>query len=94
MQMNSCYHPNGGSPREFLETLKSPDYFVAKWKVYVPDFNINCDEKFIPRKITMARDDSSRTWHTLYKVIIPRELVTDYDVKLPGEVTAWFSIQI
>ncbi|MBZ2167090.1 glycosyltransferase family 2 protein [Methanobacterium sp. VT] len=72
----------GGSPREFLEKLKSPDYFVAKWKVYVPDFDINGDEKFIPSKITMARDDSSRTGHTLYKVIIPKELVIDYGVQL------------
>jgi glycosyltransferase involved in cell wall biosynthesis len=74
--------PNKGDPREFLEKLESPNYYVAKWKVYVPDFNKNEVEKFIPSKITMARDDSSRTWHTLYKVIIPRKLVTDYDVRL------------
>ena len=73
---------NGGSPRKYLETLKSPNYYVAKWKVYVPDFTRNIHEKFIPLKITRARDDSSRNWHTLYKVIVPRELVTDYDVKL------------
>ena len=45
----------GGSPREFLEKLESPDYFVAKWKVYVPDFTRNWDEKFIPRKITTGK---------------------------------------
>ncbi len=72
----------GGSPREHLQKLESPDYYVAKWKVYVPDFSKNQEEKFIPKKITMARDDSSRDWHTLYKVIIPRELVTDYKITL------------
>lgn len=73
---------NGGNPRKYIETLESPNYFVAKWKVYVPDFDKNADDKFIPSKITLARDDSPRNWHTLYKVIIPREFVTDYDVKL------------
>jgi glycosyltransferase involved in cell wall biosynthesis len=73
---------NNESPREFLEKLESPNYYVAKWKVYIPDFSRNKEEKFIPRKITMVRDDSSRNWHTLYKVIIPRKLVDDYDVKL------------
>ncbi|UTB33066.1 MAG: glycosyltransferase family 2 protein [Methanobacterium sp. ERen5] len=71
---------DGGSPREHIEKLTSPNYFVAKWKVYVPDFTKNQEERFIPRKIVMARDDSTRDWHTLYKVIIPKELVTDYGV--------------
>ena len=35
-----------------------------------------------PCKITMARDDSTRDYHTLYKVIIPKELVNDYNVRL------------
>lgn len=73
---------NNGDPREFLEKLESPNYYVAKWKIYIPDFSKTNEEKFIPRKITKVRDDSSRNWHTLYKVIIPKELVTDYNVQL------------
>lgn len=72
----------GGNPRKYLETLESPDYYVAKWKVYVPNFDKNMDEKFIPNKITLARDDSTRGWHTLFKVIFPKELVKDYGVRL------------
>lgn len=73
---------NGGNPRKYLETLESPNYYVAKWKVYVPDFSKNTDEKFIPRRITLARDDTTRDWHTNYKVIIPRELVKQYGIQL------------
>lgn len=84
---------DGGNPRKYLEDLESPNYYVAKWKVYVPDFK-NVDEIFIPNKITLARDDSSRDWHTLYKVIIPKGLVKDYGVRLTrGNHSLSFSSQ-
>lgn len=73
---------SGGNPRKYLEGLESPEYYAVKWKVYVPDFSKNADDRFIPSKITLARDDSSRDWHTLYKVLIPKGLVKDYGVRL------------
>lgn len=70
---------NNGNPRNVLEKLESPNYYVFKWKTYIPDFSKNEDKKFIPSKITYAREDSLEQLH---KVIIPKELVTDYNVKI------------
>ena len=71
-----------GNPKKFLKKLESPNYYVAKWKIYVPDFSKNEDKKFIPSKITLVRDDSLEDRLDLYKVILPKELVINYDVKL------------
>ena len=68
----------GGNPREILEKLKAPSYYVIDWKTYVPDFK-NHDEQFIPAKITQCRDRSAEK---LQKVIVPGKLVTDYGVKI------------
>lgn len=66
-----------GNPRKILEKIESPTFSLVKWRSYVPTFDSN--EKFIPSKITFAIDDDLEE---NYKVILPRELVENYDVKL------------
>jgi len=68
-----------GNPRSILDKIKFPNYILIKWKTFVPNFDKNIDEKFIPSQITYARDDVHETFH---KAILPRELVEKYDVKL------------
>ena len=68
-----------GNPRTILEKLESPNYYLIKWKTYIPDFGKNVDNKFIPSQITLVRDEKLEKF---YKVIIPKELVKDYSVKL------------
>ena len=70
---------DNGNPREMLEKLESPNYYLVKWKTYVPDFGKNIDNKFIPSQITFIRDEKLEKF---YKVIIPKELVKEYSVKL------------
>ncbi|MGB9979579.1 glycosyltransferase family 2 protein [Methanobacterium sp.] len=65
------------NPRKLLEKIEFPVFSLVKWKTYVPTFDRN--EKFIPAKITFARDDSLEEY---YKVIIPKELVENYGAKL------------
>ncbi|WJI08600.1 glycosyltransferase family 2 protein [Methanobacterium sp. CWC-01] len=69
----------GGNPRKILENIEPNTYYLAKWKSYVPMFDGNEDEKFIPLKITKCRDD---IFEEYYKVILPKELVFEYDVEL------------
>ncbi|MGF7118942.1 glycosyltransferase family 2 protein [Methanobacterium oryzae] len=69
---------NKGNPRKILEQMDKNTYYHVKWKTYVPDFK-NDDEKFIPAKITLARDEELEKF---YKVILPKELVKNYNVKL------------
>ena len=52
---------------------------IVKWKTYVPDLSKDINNKFIPAKITLARDER---FEEFYKVIIPRELVKNYDARL------------
>ena len=68
-----------GNPRTILEKLESPNYYLIKWKTYIPDFGKKVDNKFIPSQITLVRDEKLEKF---YKVIIPKELVKDYSVKL------------
>ncbi len=68
-----------GNPRTILEKLESPNYYLVKWKTYIPDFGKKVDNKFIPSQITFVRDEKLEKF---YKVIIPKELVTDYSVKI------------
>jgi len=70
---------NKGNPRKILEKIGSNTYGLVKWRTYVPDFNKNKNKQFIPDKITLARDEDLERF---YKVIIPRELVIDYDARL------------
>lgn len=70
---------NKGNPREILEIIEPDTVHMVKWKTYVPDLSEKKNERFIPKKITMARDD---TLEEFYKVIIPKELVNDFDVQI------------
>ena len=70
---------NGGNPRRFIEKIDPNTYLLAKWKTFVPDFSKNQDQKFIPAKITTARDES---YESYYKVIVPKEIVENYHAKL------------
>jgi len=67
---------NKGNPRNILEKIGPNTYYHVKWRTFVPDFNKNDD--FIPARITSARDSSKE----MCKVIIPKELVKNYKVKL------------
>jgi hypothetical protein len=68
-----------GNPRKILEQLESPNYYLVKWKTYIPCFDKKINNKFIPSQITFTRDEELEKY---YKAIIPRELVKDYSVKL------------
>ena len=70
---------NLGNPRKILEKLESPNYYLVKWKTYIPYFDKKIHTKFIPSQITFLRDEKLEIY---YKVIIPRELVKNYNVKL------------
>ncbi len=70
---------NRGNPREIIENIGSNTFYFVKWKTYIPDFKENHEQKFIPKKIILTRDDNSEEF---YKVIVPKELVTDYNVRL------------
>jgi hypothetical protein len=70
---------NSGNPRKMLEEMKPSTFYMVKWKTYIPDFDKNKNEKFIPAKITFARENKLDKH---YKVIIPQELVKNYDAKL------------
>lgn len=69
---------NKRNPRIILEEIENNTFYYAKWKTYVPDFD-NEDKKFIPSKITLSRDDNLDEF---YKVIVPKELVINYNVEL------------
>ena len=70
---------NNGNPRKILEEIESNTLGIVKWKTYVPDLSKDINNKFIPAKITLARDER---FEEFYKVIIPRELVKNYDARL------------
>ena len=64
--------------RNILKSLDSSFYYLVKWVTYVPTSKDN-DSKFIPKKITHVRDES---WERFYKVIVPKEIILNYDAKL------------
>lgn len=68
-----------GNPRKIIEKIEFPTFSLVKWKTFVPTFDKNKDEKFIPSKIICSRDD---TIETFYKAILPRELVEKYNIEL------------
>ena len=68
-----------GNPRKILNNIEFPSYSLAKWKTFVPIFDKDNVEKFIPSKIVYARDDAVEEY---YKAILPRELVEKYNVEL------------
>jgi len=68
---------NNGNPRKILEKIDTQTFHYVKWKTYVPNFERN--DQFIPARITRVRDESVETFH---KVVLPKELVINHDVKL------------
>ena len=68
-----------GNPRKILEKMGPNLFAKVKWKTYVPDFKKDYENKFIPKQITLARED---TLEEYYKVIVPKELVTDYKARV------------
>jgi hypothetical protein len=70
---------NKGNPRKILEKIGPNLFGLVKWKTYVPDFKQNPGNKFVPANITLSRNDILEDY---YKDIVPKELVTDYNVQL------------
>lgn len=70
--------PHKKNPREFVENIEFPNFGLIKIKTYYPSFDKE-NEKFIPSRITFARDGTSGEYN---KVIVPKELVKKFDVKL------------
>lgn len=70
---------NKGNPKEILERIEFPNFSLAKWKTFVPTFDKDNVEKFIPSKIIYARDDAVEKF---YKAILPKELVEQCNVEL------------
>ena len=68
-----------GNPREIIENLDSSKYYQLKWVTYVLTGEEGNDIKFIPSKINHIRDEK---YEHLYKVIVPAEIVKNYDVSL------------
>lgn len=71
-----------GNPREFLEDIEADTYHKILWRTYIPYLGKKKNEKFIPSRITFARDENIDKSLVIanQKVIIPKNLVTDYDV--------------
>lgn len=67
------------NPRKLIEQIKPDTYFFVKWRSYVPLGNENYNEKFIPSKIINCFDEKIEKY---YKVIIPKELVINFDAKI------------
>lgn len=67
-----------GNPRKILEKMGPDSFYPVQWKTYMPDLDKNNQEKFIPAKMTFARTNAKE----LYKIILPKELVKNYGVKL------------
>ncbi len=70
---------NKGNPKQILDRIEFPTYSLAKWKTFVPTFDKDNVEKFIPSKIIYARDNAVEKF---YKAILPKELVEKYNVEL------------
>lgn len=67
------------NPRELIETLSQEHYYLVKWITYIPTPQDNYNIKFIPKRITHTRDENLEEF---YKVIVPKDIVNMYDVKL------------
>lgn len=71
-----------GNPRKFLEDIEADTYHKILWRTYIPYLGKKKNETFIPSRITFARDENIDKSLVIanQKVIIPKNLVTDYDV--------------
>ena len=68
-----------GNPREIIENLDLSTFYHVKWVTYVITGDENNDVKFIPSKFDYIRDEK---YEYLYKVIVPAEIVKNYEVSL------------
>ncbi|MBQ6813458.1 MAG: glycosyltransferase family 2 protein [Methanobrevibacter sp.] len=68
-----------GNPREIIEKIPEDSYYKVKWRTYVPLNDDNEDKTFVPSRITHIRDEKIERD---YKVIITRELVENYNIKI------------
>ena len=70
---------SNGNPRDIIEKIPPSTYYKIKWKTYVPTKNDIQETKFVPSRITHARDE---TIETFYKVILTGDLYRNYSVIL------------
>lgn len=68
-----------GNPRRIIEEIPKYSYFKVKWRTYVPTVHDDENIKFVPSRITNIRDENLET---NYKVIIPKELVDEFNIKI------------
>lgn len=67
------------NPREIIENVDVNLYYQVKWETYVATANDDVNVNFIPSRITHKREDK---YETLYKVIIPKSIVSYFDVSI------------
>lgn len=67
------------NPRNLIENIPDDSYYKLKWKTYVPTSKDDENIKFVPSRITHIRDENLET---NYKVIITKELVNQFNIKL------------
>lgn len=67
------------NPRKVLESINPNNYYLVRWITYIPTSYDDYHIKFIPQRITHVRDESLEEY---YKVIVPKEIVKNYDVKV------------
>lgn len=70
---------DNGNPRKIIEKIPPKSFYTAKWKTFVPTKDDDVNERFVPKRIQYVRDES---FERLGKIIITKELVNDYGVKL------------
>ena len=70
---------DNGNPREILEKLDENSYYQIPWETYVATAEDDPSIGFIPSRLTHVRDEK---YETLYKVIVPKKIVANYDISL------------
>lgn len=68
-----------GNPREIIEKIDENLYYKVLWETYVVTADDDTEIKFIPSRMTNKREDK---YETLHKVIIPKNIVNNFDVYL------------
>ncbi len=68
-----------GNPREFIEEIPDDSYYTVLWRTYVPTKHDDVNDLFVPSRIKYIRDE---TIESKGKVILTKELVDKYNVKL------------
>ncbi|SHJ50501.1 glycosyltransferase family 2 protein [Paramaledivibacter caminithermalis] len=69
---------NSGNPKKILNKISLDEAYRIKWRNYIPNFDDNKDEKFIPKRIRYAR------WKRDIQgiVIIPKDFAHKNPVRL------------